>query len=77
MLVKRTRPAFSQFGSLEIRRSASFMKFRNVVSQILKLYSCERVGREAISVNANGDSQLKLWNRITTSVFLEIWSGLA
>ena len=36
------RPALSHFSWLEIRRSANFMKFGNVVRRILKLQSCEK-----------------------------------
>ena len=41
------RPALSQFWSLNIRRSANFMEFRNVVRRILKFQNYERVGRDS------------------------------
>ena len=37
--------ALSPFKSLKIKRSANFSYFRNVVRQIFKLQSCERVSR--------------------------------
>ena len=40
-----TRPAFTQFLNLEIRRSANFVYFRNVVGRILNLKRRGRVGR--------------------------------
>ena len=41
-------PKFSQSWSLQIRRSANFMKVRNVVRRIFKVQSCERI-RRAVS----------------------------
>ena len=40
--------SFHNFWSLKIRRSARFVLLRNVVRQILKLKSCERMGRETM-----------------------------
>ena len=40
-----SRRTLSQFQCLMIRRSASFMQFKNVVRRILKLQNCERVRR--------------------------------
>ena len=40
-----SRPTLSQFHSLKIRRLSDFMKFRKDVRRILKLHSCEMVGR--------------------------------
>ena len=44
---------FSQFRSLILRRSANLMQFRNVRWRILKLKSCERVGRAALKLIAS------------------------
>ena len=41
------RPTLSQFQSLDIRRSANFMRIRNVMRRILKLKSCGRVCKDA------------------------------
>ena len=40
-----TRPVLSQFLSLKVRRSANFLWFMSVVGRIVRLKSCERVGR--------------------------------
>ena len=42
-----TRPTLSQFESLNIRRSAIYIRFGNVVLRVLKLQICERVSRAA------------------------------
>ena len=41
------RLAFSPIQSLEMRRSAKFMLFKNVVRRISKLRSCEKIGMVA------------------------------
>ena len=45
LVPRATRPTISQFSRLTIGRLASFIWFSNVVQRIMKLQSCERVGR--------------------------------
>ena len=44
-----TRPALSQFYSLNNRRPTNFVYFRNVVQGILNHQNCKKVGRDARS----------------------------
>ena len=68
---KNTRPALSQFQSLAIRRSANCFSFRNIVRQILKLLSCERVAaaRSPLPFLPSGHSLVvfKYWTQNKTS----------
>ena len=52
------QPSLSPFQSRKIKRSAKFMKARNVEQRILKLQSCERVGQAPSSDQTKGKKWL-------------------